>query len=176
MLRLVPLLLLCGLAACGGAEEPAADGAVELPAPSGPPVVQQVEADAPHPEPAAPGLRWESVSAGDGGSLRLIAPGGDLLMSLACASGKLVAHVPAFAPIGSEDRFSLALGEEPITLVADPTDQAERGVTGKGAVPADFADLIARANRVGAVYGSQRSGPHEAPPEAQSRAFAAACT
>lgn len=174
-------LMLVALAACG--DEPpriAADneiGAVELPQPSGPPVVQQVQPDA-----AAPSARsafdWESSASGEGTALRLNNPDGSLRMSIACLArpGRLVASVPSFSPIGSEDRFALALGSEPVTLVADPTrQQARPGVTGQGAIPDNLEDLLRAADEVGALYGTQRVGPHGPPPPGLVAALMTSC-
>lgn len=177
MCRFAPLLILCGLAACGAPADEPGNAAVDVPVPSGPPVIQQAEAEVPDTSLPVQGLHWESVSGGDGAGLRLIAPNGGLVMSLSCrpGSGQLVAQVPGFSAIGSEDRFSLAVGEEPVTLVADPTRQAETGVAAEGPAPEDFADLLGKAQRIGALYGTQRIEPQEAPPERQLRAFAESC-
>jgi hypothetical protein len=85
-----------------------------------------------------------------------------------------VVSVPSFKPIGSEDRFSLALGEEPVALVADPTRQ-KTGVTAEGAVPGNFTELLGKAERIGAIYGNQQIGPHPAPPKALLETLAKEC-
>lgn len=97
-------------------------------------------------------------------------------MSIFCpqARTRLVVSVPGFKPIGSEDRFALALGEEPVTLVADPTRQ-KQGVTAEGAAPENFGDLLDKAERIGARYGSQQSGPHAMPPKPLREALAEEC-
>ena len=174
---LLPALLLL-LASCGGSGEQAqGNGAADLPEPSGPPVAQQVDADpsAP-PPPAAPA--WESTASPEGTALRLTQPDGTLLLSIACLGRpiRLVATAPAFSPIGSEDRFSLGLGNEPIAMVADPTRQAQAGVTAEGAVPDNFEKLLDEAKQVSALYGTQRIGPVPAPAEALKKALAKSCT
>lgn len=167
---------LIALAAC--AEQPrSADMAahVEVPEPSGPPLVQQVRTE--ESGPSASALSWESVASGEGMTLRLADADGKLRMSIACFANppRLTASVPGFSPIGSEDKLTLALGDDPVVLVADPTRQQVPGVTGEGRVPDDLAVLMRDAGEVGAVYGAQRVGPHLPPPPALASAFASAC-
>ncbi len=127
--------------------------------------------------PRGNGAAWESAASGEGTALRLTAADGSLLLSIACLGtpAQLVVSAPGLKPIGSEDRFSLGLGEEPVTLVADPTRQGKGGVTAEGAVPAGFDELLEEAKQVSALYGSQRIGPHPAPIEALKEALAKAC-
>jgi hypothetical protein len=107
----------------------------------------------------------------------LTEPGGRLLLSLFCLEtpSRLAVSAPGFLPIGSEDRFSLGLGNEPVTLVADPTRQAKGGVTGEGAVPDNFAETLRAAAQVSALYGTQRIGPFPAPDEALKEALVQSC-
>jgi hypothetical protein len=174
---LLPVLLLL-LASCGGSgEEGQGNGAADLPEPSGPPVAQQVDtAPTASPPPGAPA--WESAASLEGTAIRLTQVDGKLLLSVACLRGpvRLVATAPGFSPIGSEDRFSLGLGDEPVTLVADPTPQAQSGVTAEGAVPDRFEELLEEAKQVSALYGTQRIGPVPAPSEALKKALAKSCT
>jgi hypothetical protein len=124
-------------------------------------------------------VRWESVASGEGYALRLSGPAPhDASFTISCLrGGRLVVTVPAFEPIGSEDRFAFGLGEEPVTLVADPTRQTPgAGVVAEGPVPEDFAALIGAAQAVSALYGTQQAGPHAAPPDALKRELVAACT
>ena len=167
------------LAACGSSsEEPSAPkDKLDLPVPSGPPVVQQVDEMAPvAPDKAGP--PWESVASGGTTALRLIEAGGKVLMSIACVSGptRLVVTVPSFTPIGSEDRFSFGIDQKPVTLVADPAKRKQSGVAGEGPVPANFGDLLKRAERISGHYGAQKAGPYPAPPEALREALAKACS
>jgi hypothetical protein len=172
---LVPIAL---LAACGssGGDQPSTENRLDVPVPSGPPVVQQIDEKAPA-AAAKTGPAWESIASGGATSLRLTEAGGDVLISIACLSkpARLVVTVPSFTPIGSEDRLSFGIGSEPVTLVADPTRQPQQGVTGEGAVPGNFRDLLKEQKQISAVYGSQNSGPHPAPPEALREALARAC-
>jgi hypothetical protein len=172
----LPALLLL-LASCGSAgDTPKNDNHVDVPVPSGPPVAQQADA-VPSSAPDQSGAAWETAASGEGTALRLTAPEGSLLLSIAClgAPRRLVVSAPGFKPIGSEDRFSLGLGEEPVTLVADPTRQNKGGVTAEGAIPETFAELIEEAELVSALYGTQRIGPHPAPGEALKKALAKDC-
>jgi hypothetical protein len=157
------------LAGCGS--EPEEQRPVEetqvTPEPSGPPVVQQVE-----PEQKGANSQSDVEVESVGGGLRIDNPDGTLRMSVVCTGSpsKLVASVPSFTPIGSEDRFALAIGEEPVTLVADPTRQkAGSGVRAEGPVPDNFPALLAAAGEVGALYGTQKIGPHPLTKDAASR-------
>ena len=170
----IALLLL--LAACDApAPEAEQNVTADIPVPSGPPIVQQAEGEVPD-TAIEKRPRWESATGTQGTGLRLIGEGGALEMSIACpeARTRLIVDVPSFKPIGSEDRFSLALGQEPVTLVADPTRQ-KKGVTAEGAVPDNFGDLLEKADRIGSLYGNQRIGPHPAPPKALAEALAKEC-
>lgn len=175
-MRSTPFALLFLLAACGGSGQPQANETVDVPVPSGPPVAQQADAPArPSLPSAAPA--WESAAGGDGSSLRLTGPDGRLLLGIAClgSPARLIATAPDFSPIGSEDRFSLGLGQEPVTLVADLT-RSDAGVTAAGAVPEGFEELLGRASDISAVYGAQRIGPVPAPSDALRDVLAKACT
>ena len=173
-MRRAPLALLVLLVACGGPDEPQSNTIVDVPEPSGPPVAQQVNASTAPSLPSA--AAWESAASGEGTALRLTEPGGRLLLGIAClgSPARLTATAPGFSPIGSEDRFSLGLGEEPVTLVAD-LQRREGGVVAEGGVPEDFENLLERASEVSALYGTQRIGPVTAPPEALKEALAKAC-
>lgn len=163
---LVAALLL--LAACGpAANDTNVSGAVQPPEPSGAPAPAA---------PAEPQARWESSGDAQGASLRLVGADGRTTMSVRCESGpaRLTVSVPSFTPIGSEDRFAFGVGDEPVTLVADPTRQQAGGVTAEGQVPDDFADLLARARTMSALYGTQRVGPEPIPAD-RLEAFAQGC-
>lgn len=171
------LLSICLLAACGsGGGEVSADNKLDVPVPSGPPVVQQVDESAPA-APTRAGAAWESVASGGATAVRLTEPGGKLLMSIACVAAplRLVVSVPSFSAIGSEDRFSFGIDQEPVTLVADPTRQKRPGVTGEGDVPEDLSALLRGAKQFSALYGTQKAGPYPAPPEALREALSEAC-
>lgn len=149
------------LASCGAEPAPQESSRsqgqqAKLPEPSGPPVVQQAEkAD----NKGQGALGWQA----SGNALRLAAPEGTLLMGLTCSGGKITAHVPGFTPIGSEDRFSLGIGAEPVTLVADLEGRQDRGVRAEGAAPPNFAALISGSGPITAQYGAQKLGPYPPP-------------
>lgn len=118
---------------------------------------------------------WDLRSGGEGVTL-VLGPEADAAIRLACPAGqgRLLVNVPAFRPIGSEERLSFGSGGEVVALVADTRGDAERGgVSATGAVPEDLRALI--AGPVSASYGAQTSGPHQSPPEQLASAFAAAC-
>ena len=130
------------------------------------------------PEPAAParGPGWDLQSSGEGVALVFLADGGTAAIRLFCPAGenRLLINVPAFKPIGSEERLSFGGGGEVVALVADPTGDIQHGgVSGSGAVPDDLKRLV--AGPIAASYGAQRSGPHPAPPASLSQSFVTAC-
>lgn len=155
-------LLLAGCESRDEATAPApANGAQPAAAPSGEP---------------AHAARWDLQSSGEGTALVLLAQSGATAIRLFCPAGAktLLVNVPAFQPIGSEERLSFGSGGTVTALAADPRGDAQRGgVSGTGAVPADLPALV--GGPVSASYGAQASGPHPAPPPELGRAFVAAC-
>jgi uncharacterized membrane protein len=126
--------------------------------------------------PAARSLRWRLQSSGEGAALALLTPSGGTAMRLFCAAGqrRLLVNVPAFRPIGSEERLSFGGAGEAEALVADTRGDRERGgVSGTGAVPASLPAML--SGPVSASYGAQTSGPHPAVPDDLARAFSASC-
>nr|WP_295373185.1 hypothetical protein [uncultured Sphingosinicella sp.] len=172
MTRILPLLIALAASACGPAPQPANPDT--LPTPSGPPVAQQPEPQPLQPAPAADAAQWESAVSGPATSLRLV-EGGQPRLALTCLPNpaRLVANAPEFKPIGSEDRFSLGLGDEPVTLVADLG--AQGGVTAEAPVPETLPQLLRQAKQITARYGTQQVGPVAAPPPQLIRAFFEAC-
>ncbi len=153
------------LAGCGQREPAEQDNAGPIAAP----------AQAGNPQAMAIDARWDLQSSGEGVALALIS-GEAAVVRLFCAAGakQLIVNVPAFRPIGSEERMSLGSGGEAHALVADPRGDAQRGgVTASGAVPANLAVLI--SGPVSVNYGAQTSGPHSAPPANLAAAFVGAC-
>ena len=119
---------------------------------------------------------WDIQSSGEGVALALAGPGQAAIVRLFCAAGakQLIVNVPAFHPIGSEERMSFGSGGDAHALVADPHGDSQRGgVTGSGSVPPNIAALI--SGPVSVSYGAQSSGPHSAPPANLVAAFVAAC-
>ncbi len=174
MRRILPALMLV-LTTCGSeAPQPQEKARLDVPVPSGPPVVQQVQASAPPTSGSATPPRWEAAATGAATALRLVGAGGGLLMSLACRRNptRFVVEVPSFVPLGNEERFSFDLGAEHALLIARPTGQ-KRGVTAEGTAPTK--GVLDEAETVSAVYGSQRTGPVPAPPEKLREMLAGAC-
>jgi uncharacterized membrane protein len=162
------------LAACGSGGGPAPGAANEsraVAAPAGAPPAGPVRAAA-----AAGVARWDLQSSGEGAALVLLPESGRAAIRLFCPAGRnrLLVNVPAFRPVGSEERLSFGGGGEAHALVADTRGDKERGgVSGTGEVPDNLKALI--GGPLSASYGRQRSGPHPAPPQALAVAFAAAC-
>ena len=180
--RLIVAALLTGCAACsaGAAQENRAG----LPEPSGPPIIEQARPDVPTTATveSAPKeardvqgeLHWRL----DDGVLRLLTSERNLVMVIACRAeaGGLLAYVPSFTPIGSEDRFNLGLGNEPVTLVAGLTPrQGKSGVTATGATPNGFERLFTQAAQISANYGTQTLGPLPPPSAPMAAHFAKRC-
>jgi uncharacterized membrane protein len=162
------------LAACGSRDDgpaPApANGSEAAAAPSASPAAS---AEAP---PAAAGARWDLQSSGEGVALALLPGSGPATIRLYCPAGqdRLLVNVPSFRPIGSEERLSFGGGGQAHGMVADSRgDRSRGGVSATGEVPDNLEALV--GGSVSARYGSQRSGPHPAPPKALSSAFVAAC-
>lgn len=158
------------LAGCGGDDEPtspiANKSAVPGEAPDAPLNAAQDRSDA----------RWDLQSSGEGVALALLADTGPAAIRLFCPAGqdRLLVNVPAFRPIGSEERLSFGSGGEVVALVADSGgDRRRGGVSGTGAVPDNLGALV--GGPLSASYGAQASGPHPAPPAQLARAFVAAC-
>jgi uncharacterized membrane protein len=138
---------------------------------------------APEAEPAAPALpppvaasRWTLQSGGEGTALVLPAAGGGVTIRLFCPAGgrTLLVNVPAFRPIGSEERLSFGGAGDAVTLVADSGgDRLRGGVSGSGPVPSELDRFL--SGPLSASYGAQTSGPHPVPPPAAAATFAAAC-
>ena len=120
--------------------------------------------------------RWDLQSSGEGVALALLTGGVTTAVRLFCpaGTGRLIVNVPAFQPIGSEERLSFGSGSEAHALVADPRGDAQRGgVTGSGPVPGNLTALI--SGPISVSYGAQKSGPHPAPPGKLAATFATAC-
>ena len=172
MRDMVPTGLLAAtllLAACGeeAAEAPAADPASTVSpsaAASGDPVVADWAARS-----------WDLVASGEGTAL-VFPTGGDAAIRLFCPSDNntILVNVPAFRPVGSEERMTFGSGGEAHTLVADTRGDRQRGgVSGTGAVPGNLAALL--GGPVSVNHGSQDAGPFPAPPAGLVRSFVTAC-
>jgi uncharacterized membrane protein len=132
-------------------------------------------AASPAQRPAA-AARWDLESSGEGTALVLNSTPRGTAIRLFCAAraNRLLVNVPAFRPIGSEERLSFGSGGDALALVADPRGDRQRGgVSGTGAVPSNLGELV--AGPVSASYGAQTSGPHPAVPRDLAVRFATAC-
>lgn len=121
-------------------------------------------------------MRIGSCSQALGPPLVLQSITGRPILSLTCptAKNRLQINVPAFTPIGSEERLSFGSDGEVEALVADfRGDRRLGGVSAAGAAPANLAALM--NGPVSASYGSQTSGPHPAAPTTIVASFVAAC-
>ena len=124
---------------------------------------------------AQAGSSWNLQATGEGAALAF-SKSGNIAVRLLCGAGgrELLVNVPAFRPVGSEERLSFGGGGEAVALVADTRgDRRRGGVSGTGPVPENLAALLGRPIAVN--YGYQSSGPHAAPPSALARAFVEAC-
>jgi uncharacterized membrane protein len=123
--------------------------------------------------PAAPA--WDLVSSGEG--VALVTPAkGNPAVRLFCPAGEneILVNVPAFRPIGSEERLTFGSDGNAHALVADTRgDRLRGGVSGTGAVPRNLGGLL--GGPVSVSYGAQNSGPYPAPPDSLARAFIGAC-
>ena len=158
------------LTACGsGAEQPSQPAA-------SPPSANPSSDSGPAAHATAAGTKnWDLTASGEGTALVLEARGAAAIR-LFCPAGQstILVNVAAFRPIGSEERLSFGSGANAHALVADPRgDRLRGGVSGTGAVPPNLAALV--GGPIVAAYGSQRSGPHPAPPGGLARAFVTAC-
>src|SRR5688572_27996688 len=65
---------------------------------------------------------WNLQSSGEGVAVALLSPSGATAIRLFCPAGQanLLVNIPAFKPIGSEERLSFGSGGNVVALVADP--------------------------------------------------------
>lgn len=172
MARVTLMLASLLLAACSGGEADGDGGAEPLAGRAATPLASTPPPSTPT---ATPAPAWDLLASGEGSALRFPATG-DHAILLFCPAGedRLLVNIPAFRPIGSEERLSFGSGAEAHALVADTRGDPQRGgVSGEGAVPANLASLI--AGPLAAVYGAQQSGPHPAVPAELAEAFVEGC-
>ena len=149
-----------------GSDEPAREGSAAEPSGDPSPASADPQATA----------RWDMISSGEGVAL-VFPASGDPAIRLFCPAGnkRILVNVPAFRPIGSEERLTFGSGGSAHALVADTRGDRQRGgVSGTGAVPGNLDALI--GGPVSVSYGAQTSGPHPAPSQNLAGAFAAACS
>ena len=152
------IMAICGSAGCN-------------PAPN----TGQKEASDAAPAPASAG-GWTFEAQPDSAALLLTSTARQPVIRIACARpAQLAVNVPAFKPIGSEERLSFGAAGDSVALVADSRgDQARGGVSGEGPIPDEMKRLVIAP--LSASYGAQTSGPHAPPPEAMAREFLSACS
>ena len=157
-LALAPLLALL----------PACDNAQRSPIPADSAAVI-VDSASPGATPINVGLRWDAQTSGAGVSLTLFGAGGESLLRIACVRdpARMTVEVETFTPIGSEERLSLGVDDEPFVFVADPTAERPAGVQAEAPISDDLLTRLTAAREVSAVYGSQTLGPHM-PPDAET--------
>jgi uncharacterized membrane protein len=159
------------LAACGGDE--AAEAPREADDAGDPAAIATQSPDGDVPDQAAGG--WDLQSSGEGAAL-VFPAGGDTAIRLFCPSDSntILVNVPAFRPVGSEERMTFGSGGNAHTLVADTRGDRQRGgVSATGPVPGNLAALL--GGPVSVNHGSQDAGPWPAPPAGLVRSFVTAC-
>lgn len=131
----------------------------------------------PPPDVAPSAAAWNMVSSGAGSALHLTA-GGARQVLLFCPAGqdRLLVNVPAFLPVGSEERMALGAGGTVVTLVADPAgDPLRGGVSGAAPVPVELAAILGDRVGVAVNYGYQNAGPFPAVPAELRADFLEGC-
>jgi len=184
--RYASLVLLLTAVGCGGPEAaPVGNGSeadMERPVATEPapaPAPKAVTAPRPVPSTETP-TAWDVAASGEGAALYLAdkSGGGKRALTFFCpaGSGELVVNVPAFRPIGSEERMSFGAGATAVALVADSRgDRLRGGVSGKGPLPAELEQVLSGPAPISVSYGAQQAGPHAPPPAALVDNFLAGC-
>ena len=121
---------------------------------------------------------WRTESSEEGIGLFLAGAGGTRTVAFFCPSGTegLLVNVPAFRPVGSEERMTFGSGDIATTLVADSAgDPVRGGVSGRGPLPETLAEILRGSDGIGVNYGAQNSGPHPPPSEEMASRFLDGC-
>ena len=123
------------------------------------------------------GLRWDFAVSGAGAALKLFDAGNAPVLSIACVRGpaQMAVTVEQFTRVGSEERLTLGVDDEPFVLVADARADRAKGVEGLAPIHHDLLARLERANAVSANYGSQSIGPYMPPTPEQARSLTSAC-
>jgi hypothetical protein len=170
--RLLPVALLVplvALAACGERQKPTTT-------PREPDRLGDPATDRPPAVPLPASTRWRFVASGEGSFLQRTDATGNIVLTIGCATAPPGVEVglPRVPRVASEDRVSVGLGADILTLVAD-LGRARPGVTARGALDDAFLTQLEGATGISALYGTSRIGPFGPPPADQREALLAAC-
>ena len=143
---LVPPLML--LASCGATEP---DAATESPEPT---------------EQADPQAGWQGRETDEGWVLLQHDEAGAVAIRMNCSGDppRFEVFVGSFDTIGSEERLSVGIGDEILTLVADTARPQGAGVSGTAPLPLSIETPLRSGGDIGAAYGAQTFGPVDPPP------------
>ena len=122
-------------------------------------------------------VQWSSQVSGGGMSLTLSGAEGAALLRIACVRNPPVMTIVGeiFMPIGSEERLSFSVDDEPFIFVANLSANRRSGVEAQAPISADLLTRFEKAREVGAVYGAQQIGPFPPPDSDSIERFVAAC-
>lgn len=123
------------------------------------------------------GRDWRAAASGEGDALYLTKAGARRITLFCSAwSDDLLVNIPAFTPVGSEERMTFGSAATLVTLVADPAgDSGRGGVSGTGSVPAELDVILADPAGIHVNYGAQDAGPFPTPPHGLASAFLRGC-
>lgn len=117
---------------------------------------------------------WSLMATGAGLALIHAVDGRETLRLYCTTDGQLGAHAPMLSDIGSEERFSLGVGDRIVVLVAASTD-GEPGVTASAGLEEEQLAVLSGEAGVMAAYGASTVGPLPAVPEALRTSFVGSC-
>ena len=174
--RIIPVMLLALIGACNGRPSDDADSGPPLEMPTGDQGLPAAAEGPTEREPDSVDASWAFVATDTGSALVLAGSMGEVLR-IACGGSPLqmTVDVPAFESIGSEERLSLGLDDEPFVFVAQVTPPPPSGVHAEREPDESFLRLFANSGTLSAVYGAQRTGPHAAPDQEDANSFVNAC-
>jgi hypothetical protein len=87
----------------------------------------------------------------------------------------MTVDVPGFSSIGSEERLSLGVDDEPYVFVAQVTPPPPAGIHAARPIDEDVLTTLQEARTISANYGSQSSGPHAMPDSTTLEGFLSGC-
>lgn len=159
----------------GAESEPGADSGDGGASPAGPGSEPGAAPVGPGSSPAGPGAAptpasWSVRVTGAGialvyGDQAAAAGAGEPVLRVACVRdpATMQVEVSSFQAIGSEERLSFGVDDEPFVFVADPTADRPSGVLGEGPIEPALLDLLLTGQEIHAVYGAQSVGPLPVP-------------